>query len=212
MAPVKFQFTTAFDNDAERRRAEEERRRREELEAARAQGFAEGRAQGREEMRHALEAQIAAALDRLAGSAERLFADRAGLQALLEKESVLVAHRLASVLAKSLIARFPLAEIEALLAEAMAAARREPRLVARVPETLVEPLEQRLEKLRLENGFLGDVVLLGDETLGPADCRIEWPDGGAERDLAALEAEIAAIVSRHLDEREDMADGDGMRG
>ncbi len=210
MAPVKFQFTTAFDNDAERRRAEEERRRREELEAARAQGFAEGRAQGREEMRHALEAQMAAALDRLAATAERLFADRTGLQALLEKEAALVAHRLASVLAKSLIARFPLAEIEALLAEAMAAARREPRLVARVPEALVESLEQRLEKLRLENGFLGDVVLLGDETLGPADCRIEWPDGGAERNLAALEAEIAEIVARHLDEQEALAAGDGM--
>ncbi len=208
MAPVKFQFTTAFDNDAERRRAEEERRRREELEAARAQGFAEGRAQGREEMRRALEAQMAAALDRLAGAAERLFADRVRLQTLLEKEAVLVAHRLASVLAKSLIARFPLAEIEALLAEAMAAARREPRLVARVPEALVEPLEQRLEKLKLENGFLGDVVLLGDETLGPADCRIEWPDGGAERNLAALEAEIAEIVARHLDEQERMAGGD----
>ncbi len=207
MAPVKFQFTTAFDNDAERRRAEEERRRREELEAARAQGFAEGRAQGREEMRHALEAQMAAALDRLAGTAERLFTDRAGLQTLLEKEAALVAHRLASVLAPNLIARFPLAEIEALLAEAMAATRREPRLVARVPEALVEPLEQRLEKLRLENGFLGDVVLLGDETLGPADCRIEWPDGGAERNLAALEAEIADIVARHLDDQEGMSTG-----
>lgn len=206
MAPVKFQFTTAFDNDAERRRAEEERKRREELEAARARGFAEGRAQGREEMRQALEAKMAAALDNLAGAAERLFAARAELQGRLEKEAAVVAHQLARVLARSLIARFPLAEIEALLKEAMAAARREPRLVARVPADLVEPLGARLDRLRMEAGFAGDVVLLGEETLAIGDCRIEWPDGGAERDLAALEAEIAEIVARHLDEQQPAVD------
>ncbi len=201
MAPVKFQFSTAFGTEAEQHRMARERKRREELEAARAEGFAAGVEQGRNEMRQALEARIAATLDQLVLAARALFEQEARLQALLERDAARLAHAFASRLAPALMERFPMSEIEALLRQCMEGARREPRLVARVAPDLVDALGERLDSLKLESGFLGDVVVIGDESLGPQDCRIEWPDGGAERDLGRLERAIEQVLDRYLDTR-----------
>ncbi|RMF12341.1 MAG: hypothetical protein D6757_09845 [Alphaproteobacteria bacterium] len=206
MAPVKFQFSTAFGTEAEQQRMARERKRREELEAARSEGFAAGLEQGRTEMRQALEAQIAASLDRFCLAAKELFEQEAGLRRILERDAALLAHAFASRLAPALMERFPMSEVEALLRQCMEGARREARLVARVAPHLVEPLSERLDALKLESGFLGEVVMIGDETLSPQDCRIEWPDGGAERNIGRLERTIEDVLARYLSREDEETD------
>jgi flagellar assembly protein FliH len=93
----------------------------------------------------------------------------------------------------------PLLEIEALLSDCLREAFDEPRLVLRVADSLFEPLQQRLAAITGAAGFAGKVVLLADEALGPGDARVEWAEGGAERDQRRLMHDIDGALARALD-------------
>ncbi len=199
VTPVKkFAFETAFGDEAqaqeEARRAALERRIAEAREEGRKQGFAAGRRQALEE----IEATIAATLARIEAGCRELFAERQVLEQAFETETAVLAHAIASRLAPALMAAHPLAEIETLVRECLDACRREPRLVVRVSEALLDPLGERIEHLKAGTSFTGEIVLLSDPGLGPHDCRVEWPDGGAERDMAALERAIGEAVERYV--------------
>jgi flagellar assembly protein FliH len=44
----------------------------------------------------------------------------------------------------------------------------------------------------------GDVVVAGNPSLSDLDCRVEWSDGGIERDYARLESLISEAVQRYV--------------
>ena len=45
-------------------------------------------------------------------------------------------------------------------------------------------------------GFSGRVVVVAEARIGPADARIEWADGGVERNTEQVWQEIEAIIER----------------
>src|SRR3546814_7302027 len=51
---------------------------------------------------------------------------------------------------------------------------------------------------RSRSGFEGKLVFLADERLKTGDLRVEWADGGAERNQKALWQEIDAVIARVL--------------
>ena len=56
----------------------------------------------------------------------------------------------------------------------------------RVNDALFDALQRRLAAIAQANGYAGKIVLLADDALAPGDGRIEWADGGAERDTRRL--------------------------
>ena len=72
----------------------------------------------------------------------------------------------------------------------------EPRIIVRVEADLVDPVRDRLEAVAGMHGFEGRVVVQPDIRLMRGDCRVEWTDGGAERDQVRLIADIEAAVER----------------
>ena len=72
----------------------------------------------------------------------------------------------------------------------------EPRIVFRVADDLLDNLSGRIDAMARQAGFHGKVVLLADSGLGASDCRIEWADGGAERDMTRFWAEIDETAKR----------------
>ena len=50
--------------------------------------------------------------------------------------------------------------------------------------------------LSAQSGYEGKIVLIAEEALLPGDARVEWADGGAERDSARLWRQIDEIVAR----------------
>jgi flagellar assembly protein FliH len=74
----------------------------------------------------------------------------------------------------------------------------EPRIIVKTAEPLVEAVRERLEAVCASHGFEGRVVVQADARLSPGDCRVEWADGGAERDQARLMADIEATIERSL--------------
>src|SRR3546814_8811652 len=51
---------------------------------------------------------------------------------------------------------------------------------------------------RSRSGFEGKLVFLADERLKTGDLRVEWADGGVERNQMALWQEIDAVIARVL--------------
>ena len=76
--------------------------------------------------------------------------------------------------------------------------RDEPRIVVRVADDLLDALRDRLSQVARAAGFQGKIVLLSDDTLQDSAVRLEWADGGAERDPAQTWREIDDILGRVL--------------
>jgi flagellar assembly protein FliH len=74
----------------------------------------------------------------------------------------------------------------------------EPRIIVRVEQDLVDPVRDRLEAVAGMHGFEGRVVVQPDPRVMRGDCRVEWTDGGAERDQVRLIADIEAAVERSV--------------
>lgn len=198
MAPVRYTFDTTFGDDSEAEaRAEMEALERK-VRAAEAAGRTQGLADGRAEALAGIEAQMSATLERVLQACTRLLDTERDAERALEAEAAQIAHAMASRLAPALMRAHPLAEIEALVSECLDGCRREPRIVIRVHAELVEPLSARLEALKAASNYTGQVILIEDPALGPSDCRVEWPDGGAERDMDAVEQAISRAVERFV--------------
>jgi flagellar assembly protein FliH len=205
-APHKFLFDQSFDApDPPRASARrpalppEPTFSRQELEAARAAGIDEGRAAGLAEATRTNETLAAAALSRVAAGVQQLL-DGSARQGQETQRLCCDTMRIALQKAVPALARrAALSEIEALLGDCLREAIEEPRLVVRACDDVFEALQRRLAALTAAAGFAGKVVLLADETLGPGDVRVEWAEGGAERDTGRLLRDIDGALARALE-------------
>lgn len=193
----KFLFENAFDVPrAPRPKVEKPAHTDSALNQARAEAYAEGHAAGLEQGRTDQLARLADAAERVAEAMRGLEATQH--QALVEtrRGAAELALAIAARLAPVLIARAPLAELEALIAECLKDVGHEPRVVVRVAAALVDGLSERIDGLKRSAAFAGAVIVLGEDDIPLGDCRVEWADGGAERDLGGLIRAIEERVNR----------------
>ena len=169
-----------------------------ELDALLAEAHEAGRERAAEEARAAAEASIAQVVDGLAEGVQALIADRLALQQQLTREAAQLAHAIALKLTPRLMKAHPLAEIERLTEDCLAELGDEPRLVIRLHEAMLPAMKARIDGLARAAGYEGAVVLLGDDSLSPLDCRIDWANGGTERRLAPLLKTVEEAVTRYL--------------
>ena len=218
MASVsKFNFDRVFELDESgRARPSNEPKPQftdEDLAAARGEGQQIGFEAGLQRARGEIQATATRTLETIAGRLAEL--DRQHQQAVLAitADASRLALAIAGKLAPELLARQPLPEVNALIAECLAHLPTEPRFVVRVAEPLVDELNEGLDQVVRQAGFSGKLVLLGEAGLSDADCRVEWADGGAERNFNALFQRIEEAVSRYCaalaDEAERLDEPDG---
>jgi len=173
--------------EAERRRADAES-------VAYRNGFAAGQAQTQAEA----ERQIAAALALIGNGLSRIEGALSGIEARLECEAVEVAVAVATKLAPELIAREPFSEISALATECFRHLVATPHVSVRIGREIYESTREKLEEIARARGFEGRLTVLADDTLASGDCRIEWAEGGVNRDLAATQSAIEDVVARYI--------------
>ena len=198
-ARPKFLFDTDFaGGDSVRPSAAALAQQQAAVAEAEARGYRNGQAAAMAEAAADTQRKLAAALERAAMSIELLARGLAAVELRLETEavevSVAVAHKLAGVL----LANEPFAEIAALAKECFRQLVGVPHVVVRVSDGLYEDARGRLTEIAQRCGFEGRLVVLAEADMAAGDCRIEWADGGAVRERAAVEAAIAAAVERHL--------------
>ncbi|HUH84372.1 MAG TPA: hypothetical protein VLX85_07160 [Stellaceae bacterium] len=170
-----------------------------EFEAAKAQALAEGRAAASAEAAQSLEARIAASLQSIEAALRQSLDARAANAEEAQHHALETVRQLMRKLAPALCRVAPLLELEGVIVACLREAFDEPRIVLRVGDTVFDALHQHLSAITSAVGFAGKVVLLADEALGPADARVEWAEGGAERDTDRLIHDIDAALLRALD-------------
>jgi flagellar assembly protein FliH len=94
-----------------------------------------------------------------------------------------------------------MAGITALVADCFRHLVSTPHLVIRVNEQLYEAARDRFEQLAKQSGFQGRLIVLAEPEIESGDCRIEWADGGVERERAAIDAKITELVASYVASR-----------
>ena len=170
-----------------------------EVEDLRAAAHAAGVSEGTAQAMASIEAAAADALSVIGGRLESLVADVSAQENDRTRELVGAVGVIAKKLIPGLIDRYGLGEIETLLQECLARLHDEPRIVVRVADATLDALRPRLDALATSIGFTGRIIAIGDPALPLGDAKIEWADGGAERDSARAWADIDGHIARFLD-------------
>jgi flagellar assembly protein FliH len=170
--------------------------------AAHRRGYAAAQADAKVES----DRRVAAALERIAKGITEAGAALKTIETRLECEAVEVAIAVARKLAPALIAREPFAEIAALAGDCFRQLVASPHIAVRVNDGLYATTREKLDDIVRTRGFEGRLVVLAEEDIALGDCRIEWADGGINRDNAATDAAIGEAVAGYLSARRSFAD------
>jgi flagellar assembly protein FliH len=164
---------------------------------ARRKGEEAGAVRGRNEAVATFDKQVAAALTTIAQQTAAI-AKGVAAEAAAAGKSIELAMAIVKKLHPALVERQGLAEIEAVLGQCLESLKQEPRLVAYVHSARLDALQERLTQLSASAGFEGRVVLIGDDAMGQSDCRVEWADGGVEREAGRIWRTIEDALTRYV--------------
>ena len=164
---------------------------------ARRKGEEAGATRGRTEAVAAFDKQVAATLSTIAQQTAAI-AKGIAAEAQAAGKSVDLALAIVRKLHPALVERQGLAEIESVLSQCLESLKQEPRLVAYVHNARLDALQERLAQLSASSGFEGRVVLIGDDAMGESDCRVEWADGGVEREAGRIWRAIEEALARYI--------------
>jgi flagellar assembly protein FliH len=195
-APAKFMFDVDFSNG--RDQPAEQAISKAALELAVAEAEARGHRAGYAAAQAESERRMAAALDQIAGALAALTRGLHDIEQRLEAEAVEVAHAVGTKLACELISREPFAEIAALAADCFDHVIGAPHVVVRINDALYADAHERLAEIARLRAFEGRLVVLAEPDVALGDCRIEWADGGLNRDRAKAEAAINEAVAAYV--------------
>ena len=164
---------------------------------ARRKGEETGATRGRNEAVAAFDKQVAATLSTIAQQTAAI-AKSVAAEAQAAGKSVDLVLAIVRKLHPALIERQGLAEIETVLGQCLESLKQEPRLVAYVHSARLDALQERLAQLSASSGFEGRVVLIGNDEMGQSDCRVEWADGGVEREAGRIWRAIEETLTRYV--------------
>lgn len=172
--------------------------------AGHAQGFAEGHAagraegyaQGKAEIEAQTNARLANATERLAAGVGQLLAERAAGNAMRQDQPLHLALAIVRKLMPELARRGGIAEVEGLVRACLMELLDEPRMIVRVAPDLADAVREQVGAMAASRGFGTRLVIVDEPAMAAGDCRLEWAEGGAERDTARLLNDIDAALVR----------------
>lgn len=200
---MKFLFDNSFDvaeSPALSPAAPPRQFSEEDILAARDEGFAQGEAAGRAAALTSIEQASAKTLTVIGARLNDAGQEIERIRAATMSDALKVLGAAIRKVIPELARRNALNEIEQLVRECLQAIYDEPRVVVRGHDRVIAALQPRIDAMAASCGFHGKVVLFADDQLNETDCRVEWADGGAERNLDDMWRQIDAALERIADD------------
>lgn len=213
----KFMFETNFDDapEAESTVPEPEQPEEEEpepeiivptfseqdLNTAREDGFTAGKQEGQQETSVSVEARIAETLAAIDTKCADLFQTQENDSDELSRAAVSMSMEVARKIVPSLAEDTALNEIEQIIRSVFEKIVEEPHVTINVHPELAGDLGGRIESMSKSRTYEGNIHVQPDESIATGDCRLEWSNGGTERDTAALWRDIDEIIDKYLEGR-----------
>lgn len=166
----------------------------EELAAAREEAHKEGFAAAMGEAESATERLISLSLSAIAAQMQQVEKRQAEANAERVADSINVARTIIKKMFPELVQKAGLDEIIGVIEDCVSKIDKPIRVVVRVFPEAVEPLRARIDETAKNAGFEGKMIVSGDPRIAPGDCRIEWGEGGAERDVGRIADEIDNVI------------------
>lgn len=170
----------------------------EELELVREQAFKAGHEAGLQEVEAASAQALAAAMSGI----EEQMCSLASVQATANEEILSDAVEVSLAVVRKLLPeqtrRHALDEIEGVIRECLEQLDHGIRVTVRVNPAHLDEIRDKIEEIVQAVAFEGKITCTADPRLAEGDCRVEWGDGGAERDQKRLWDEIDAILARGM--------------
>ena len=167
---------------------------------ARAEGVAEGRAIGQTETMAVLEVQQAAAMEKLASSLAEIAPAYGSALDASRQEVLSIARAVITKTIPDIARENAFALVETAIISIMPKLMDEPRAVIRVGDDLMDSLQGVIDEIKRKAGYSGDIILLSEAAFGPADCTVEWADGGAEYHQDEIWRDINDAMDRYFAE------------
>ena len=168
------------------------------VDAAREEGFAAGKEEGSRAAANTTEHRIAESLTVLMERLSEHFRMHDEANTDTARNAITVAITIARKMCPDLASRNALGEVERVAEMAMEKVLDDSPMVVRVNPELRDLLAERIDAHTAGTAAEGRVKVSGDADLPVGDCRIEWRDGGAERDTTAMWKGIDEIIERNL--------------
>lgn len=195
--PKKFMFERSFDPGAGARPPERKpvTLKPDQVDALKKESYDSGFAAGKKAGFDEQTAQAAALTAQMIAKLENIMAQAAAVFQANEANVRRVAMAIAQKFVPDLVARNGLNEIDALLASTIGEMIHEPRLVVRVNETQFDIVNEKINAIVAQKAYTGKIVVLADAEVRGGDCRIEWADGGIERNSEELMQSLEKTVT-----------------
>lgn len=116
----------------------------------------------------------------------------------IKQEAADLAYAIASKIAPALLQVAPQTEVARMIEDCLADLPEEPRVVVRASEHVTETLMPKVEQLSAKAGYPGSIIMLPDPEMQPGDCRIEWADGGVERNLEDIQKRLSGLLESFI--------------
>ena len=158
------------------------------------EGFTKGQATMRDEMLSSFEKQLADTLSQLVSSADMCLQELESEVSKHHDAFMSLSYALAQKLAGEALEKFGFANVESLIKSTLRELSSAPHIVLRVTSDTAVELEKRLSGLKAETGFSGQIIILPEEGLSKADCRIEWADGAIVRSQKEISDSINSVL------------------
>jgi len=197
---AKFTFENVFDpaNTLHGNKSQSTQATQEDIIAARQEGYNEGFSAGKNDEELLLTRQIDASLEHISGCLTQLVSNLDQIEQRATEDARALAMMIARKLIFNLKKIHPTAGIETLIEDSLKQLSHAPHIVIRLNEKQLEPLREKIENISTQLGCSDRVMIVPDPDIMQPDCRIEWADGGIERDTAQIENQIEEIINRYF--------------
>lgn len=211
MQAQKFQFNTTFDDEfLEAQRIAEEivvedepppppTFSEEEMASCRQQAYAEGHAAGQSEAESGIKQVASAALQGINAELGNLATTQNAMAEECRRDAISLAAVIVRKTVPAIAHDAAASAIESFVRDCFPQIMEEPRIVVRIADAMLDQVKEDLEQIAEQSGFPGQMIVLSDAELSTQDCRVEWADGGAERDSDRIWQEIDDRIERFLE-------------
>jgi flagellar assembly protein FliH len=173
----------------------------EEVEIARQQGYEAGKEEGLAATMEILTKQINETLFKIDEKLLAAFQTQDSFNQDLSRAAHSLAIGVCKKMMPAMAEKYSFDEVERAIEQVFSKAIEKPRITLSVHVNLVEAVEERLTELAKEKGFEGRVFVKADEAMEASDCRVDWVNGGSERNTKKLWANITSILDRNIGEQ-----------
>ena len=196
--PRKFMFDVSFDGATAANRPPPERKpvtlKADQLDAIKQEMYESGFSAGRKIAADEHTRQLSELMAAIARNLDHLLANIEQQQQNHDHDIRQVIMAIAKKILPEYTARNGLDEIHKILSEAISEMVHEPRLVVRTHQQQFDAINSHINDVIVKKAYAGKVVVLADADIALGDCRIEWADGGIERNTQSVWNTIESAI------------------